>query len=177
MYCSVLIWSFQVKGHRIVLFNAELYYCTVLFNDEWSIYCISRDPVSSNQITRIYIGVIYNVLFNEAKPSWIEHFIFHRKYHRTNDLFFQKYSKLTLTFIDDSVWELRTHDPHGSTLFRQTIIQTGTILVDRQRADLWSAAGRPWWPGCAYHLRFVRSAPRSAPHRPASGKSLQHKHR
>ena len=43
--------------------NAELYHCTILFNDdlqlvEWSIYFILRDPVSSNQMTRIYIGVI-----------------------------------------------------------------------------------------------------------------------
>ena len=36
--------------------HAELYHCTVLFNDDftcvqWSIYFISRDTVSSNQIT------------------------------------------------------------------------------------------------------------------------------
>ena len=31
------------------------YYLTIV---EWCIYVISRDPVSSNQMTRIYISVI-----------------------------------------------------------------------------------------------------------------------
>ena len=62
-----MIAPIQVKGHRSVPLHAELYHCTVLFNDDvtciqWSIYLILRDPVSSNQMTRIYIGVKYYVL-------------------------------------------------------------------------------------------------------------------
>ena len=54
----VLIAPFQVKGHRSVPLHAEMFHCTVLFNDDvtyvqWSIYSLSRDPVLSNQITRI----------------------------------------------------------------------------------------------------------------------------
>ena len=53
-----------VSGHSREPFNVELCLCTVLFNDdvtcvEWSIYymwpCIIQ---SSDQMTKIYIGVI-----------------------------------------------------------------------------------------------------------------------
>ena len=46
---TILIAPFQIKGQLSGLLHAELYHCTVLFNDdvtcvEWSIYFISRDP-------------------------------------------------------------------------------------------------------------------------------------
>ena len=34
---SVLIAPFQIKGFHSVSFNAELYHCTVLFNDDVTI--------------------------------------------------------------------------------------------------------------------------------------------
>ena len=60
---SVLNAPCQVKGHHSAPFNAALYYCTVLLNPDvtcvqWTIFFISCDPVSSNQMKRIYIGVI-----------------------------------------------------------------------------------------------------------------------
>ena len=60
---SVLNALCQVKGHCSPPLHAALYYCTVLSNTDVTcvqsaIYFISCDPVSSNQMTRIYIAVI-----------------------------------------------------------------------------------------------------------------------
>ena len=53
---SALITPLQVKSHRSVPLHAELYHCTMTSHAFYMIK--SRDPVSSNQMTRIYIGVI-----------------------------------------------------------------------------------------------------------------------
>ena len=60
---SVLIALFHVKGRRSVPLHAASYNNTVLLNDnvtcvQWPNHVISCDPVSSNRITIIYIGVI-----------------------------------------------------------------------------------------------------------------------
>ena len=60
---NVLIAPFQVKCHLGVLLHAAPCHCTVLLNDDntcvnWFIYFISCDPVSSNQMKIIYIGIM-----------------------------------------------------------------------------------------------------------------------
>ena len=71
IFLPVLIATCEVKGHRIVPLNAELYHCTVLFNADvtgvqWLICVLSCDPVSSNQMTRIYRGIVYNRVFDNV---------------------------------------------------------------------------------------------------------------
>ena len=63
-----LIVPFQVKGHLSV--QAAVYHCMVLLSDDvtsvhWSIYFISCDPVSSNQI-RILINLIYYTYIHDS---------------------------------------------------------------------------------------------------------------
>ena len=75
MIAMVHIFSWGERwNHHSVPLHAELYHCAVLFNDDvtyvqWSTYFISRDPVSSNQMTRIYIG-LYNTFYSIVLVTW-----------------------------------------------------------------------------------------------------------